>query len=429
MTPRSWIGVAVLGLLGLILVPAGAAAAPFVDGTFPVSSLGRNNRIVEGPDGNMWVTLGVLGKDVARIDPSSGEVKEFELGITSHTGITAAFGKLWVTGEGHLASFDPSDPVGTETTVEISDITGFKSITAGPDGNLWVAASDGLIKVPPGNPADAVTVQLLGLSPRDIDVAGQQIVIADSGGDRILAATPAAAERGEFDEYKSIQDPFGVAGLPSGQIAFSVADGFGFLTPPEPPQLISAPGTEPIGVAVGPDGAFWTAESLVTASVARFGPGVEPLTVAPGFATRPRQIGAGPENTLWVTLESTGPATLPAVGRISGVVPPTSPPVAKEPRTQIKRGPKGRLKTTARRALASFRFFSPDSGAGFECHLAGPSPKASKAARFRTCMSAKTYRLRPGRYRFEVRAVLAGVADKSPARRGFRVVRVASTKR
>lgn len=377
----------------------------------------------------MWVTLGGNGKDVARIVPSSGEVKEFELGTTINTGITAAYGKLWVTSERHLTSFEPSDPTTTEVTVEISDITGFKSITAGPDGNLWIAATGALIKVPPGNLADAVTIELFTLSPRDIDVAGQRIVIADSGGDRILAATPEAAERGEFDEYKSIENPEGVAGLPNGQIGFSTADGFGYLTPPGPPQLTSAPGTTPTGVAVGPDGAFWAAEPFVTASVARFGPGVEPLTVAPGFATRPRQIAAGPENTLWVTLEPTGPATLPAVGRISGVEAPTPPPAAREPQTQIKRGPKKTLKTTAKRALASFRFSSLDSGASFECRLVARAVKASKTARFRPCKSPKTYRLRPGRYRFEVRAVLAGVVDKSPAKRGFRVVRVASTKR
>jgi hypothetical protein len=43
---------------------------------------------------------------------------------------------------------------------------------------------------------------------------------------------------------------------------------------------------------------------------------------------------------------------------------------------------------------------------------------------FAACKSPKAYRLKPGKYRFEVRAVLKGVADSSPASRSFKVVHV-----
>lgn len=45
-----------------------ASAAPAVDGEFAIAGgLGSNNYIVEGPDGNMWVTT--ENNTVARITP------------------------------------------------------------------------------------------------------------------------------------------------------------------------------------------------------------------------------------------------------------------------------------------------------------------------------------------------------------------------
>ena len=50
--------------------------------------------------------------------------------------------------------------------------------------------------------------------------------------------------------------------------------------------------------------------------------------------------------------------------------------------------------------------------------------KAPKPPAFKACKSPKEYRLKPGKYTFEVRAVLGGVKDQTPAKRSFRVVRV-----
>jgi len=49
--------VALFCVLAGLLVPAPALAAPAVNGVFPLNSLEINNKIVAGPDGNMWVTL------------------------------------------------------------------------------------------------------------------------------------------------------------------------------------------------------------------------------------------------------------------------------------------------------------------------------------------------------------------------------------
>lgn len=82
------------------------------------------------------------------------------------------------------------------------------------------------------------------------------------------------------------------------------------------------------------------------------------------------------------------------------------------PRTTIDRGPKKRTSKTK----AGFRFSSPDEGAEFECSLDG--------ARFEGCRSPlRLKRLKPGRHELEVRAVVAGVADGSPAAYRWKVVR------
>jgi hypothetical protein len=91
-----------------------------------------------------------------------------------------------------------------------------------------------------------------------------------------------------------------------------------------------------------------------------------------------------------------------------------------------------------------FGFKSPDVATAFECRLRKLPAKAKSKAKskgkgakgsakakpkppkFKLCASPKGYKAKPGRYRFEVRAVNQGTPDKTPAKRSFRVVRVAA---
>jgi streptogramin lyase len=423
-----------LALAAAAVMATPAWAVPAVSGEFPVSSVDSNNKLTQGPDGNMWVTLNEAGKDVARMTPA-GEVTEYDLEAITASGIaTDAEGNLWITRNGGVTKFSPANPEGTKAATAIAAITTFHSIVLGPDGNLWVATVDNLVRIPPADPASFKAFPIAELSPRDIDVAGPQLVVADFGG-RVLTAT--TADPPVTVDYKLSGGSQGVAGAPSGQIAFSQQGNapteFGLLTPPGPPLLTPSPGTDPFGVAFGTDGAFWVAQ-FATDSLTRLGTD-NVATPLSGFAAAsgPRQIAAGPGNTLWVTLE-----TAKKIGRISGVDPEAPPtpsptpaptPVAPEPRTQIKAGPKKKVKTRARKAKVRFRFRSPDAGATFQCRLRQlPKRKAAKAfksPKFKVCKSPRAYRLGPGRYRFEVRAVLNGVADETPAKRGFRVIRLA----
>lgn len=429
MLRRAFLFAVLVGLLALVAASP-AAAVPAVTGEFDVPGLGNNNKLVQGPDGNMWVTTGGGGKDVARITPA-GEVKEFNLEAVTPSGITVGpEGKLWITRNGAVISFETGDPEKSKKLFPIADIGTQHSIVLGPDKNLWVATNDRVLKIPPGDPTKFTKFEFPGLAPKDIDVAGSLLVVADLK--RILEVNTAGAAVGE---HKILNQSQGVAGNPNGQYAYSQPTEepreFGVITPGAAPIVTLVPGKDPFGVALGSDGAYWAPE-FNSDGLLRITPaGV--VTGLTGFAkgSAPRQIAPGPNNTLWVTLEMTK-----KVGRVSGLEPPVAPspppppPPTPKPTTNIKKGPKGVIKTTRKRASVSFRFSSPEVGASFQCRVTRLVKKgakkaaSSKAPVFKACKSPRKLKLGPGRYRFEVRAVLAGVADETPATRSFRVVRV-----
>lgn len=430
---RSTLSRALLLALGaLALLAAPALAAPAVSGEFDVPGLGSNNKLVQGPDNNMWLTTGGGGgKEVAKVTPE-GVVTEYDIEAVTPLGITVADGLIWVARNGGLVSFNPADPEGTKQVFNVGQIGTDPSVVLGPDGNLWVASTDKLAKVPPANPAGATEVPVTGLkTPKDVDVAGSLIVIAAS--EHIFAVDLAGNVVGDQKVAGQAQ---GVGGNPNGQYAFTqpvnTPKEIGLLAPGAAPIVRSAEGTDPFGITLGADGAYWSPEfisdglSRITADGT-----VSGIT---GFAknSAPRQIAAGPGNTLWVTLEMTK-----KIGRVSGLEPPLGPPPppppTAKPQTQLKKGPKGKVKTKGRKAKVSFKFASTDKAATFQCRIvkvkkkgAKKSATAAKAPAFKGCKSPKKYTLKPGKYRFEVRAVNAAGADPTPAKRSFRVVRVAS---
>lgn len=413
-------------LFAALALSAPAAAAPAVSGEFPVPGLGSNNKLIQGPDGNIWVTLDGAGRDVARITPS-GEVKEFNLEAVTPSGIAVGpEGRLWVTRNGAVISFDPADPVASKQLTALASIGTQHSIVLGPDGNLWVATNDKLVQIPPAAPLTAKDFPIPGLAPKDIDVAGSLLVVADFG--RILAVTTT----GVTAEFKVGGQAQGVAGNPNGQYAFTqpvaAPKEIGLLSPAAAPIVRSAEGTDPFGIALGADGAYWSPEFISDGLTRITADGQTSELTGFAKASGPRQIAAGPGNTLWVTLEMTK-----KVGRVSGLEPPVAPPPSPPPlagttvpETTIRSGPQGRLITTGKRRKVKFRFESPNAGASFQCRLQKfprkPIAKVS-ALVITPCQSPRSFRLRPGRYRFSVSAVLAGVADPSPAGRSFRIVR------
>jgi hypothetical protein len=86
------------------------------------------------------------------------------------------------------------------------------------------------------------------------------------------------------------------------------------------------------------------------------------------------------------------------------------------PSTRITKHPKARIVTRSKRASVRFAFASSEAGSTFSCKLDSGS--------FRPCASAKTYKLKPGRHTFGVRATDgAGNTDPSPAKFVVKVIR------
>lgn len=431
-----------LALAGLALLAAPAAAAPAVSGEFKLATpIETNTKIAAGADGNIWVNLSGPEKDVARVTPS-GQVTEFELGVAGTSGVASAAGKVWVTRANGVNSFEPANPEGTNSPFAIPGIEGNSPIVLGPDGNLWVATKDKVFRVPPSNPAGATPFTFSGLGPTDIDATNTHLVIADAGNvKRILAVSTSGAPLGELPVGGP---PQGVAGNPNGDVAFTQPVNepkeMGLISPTGVLFVKPIPGEDPFGIALGADGAYWSAERNSNGLLRMSPDGA--ITKLTGFSagSEPRQIAAGPANTLWVTLPGNG---VNSVGRVSGVdpisPPPSPPPPTAKAKARLQKGPKGKVTTRSKRARVAFRFRSADATATFQCRLFGLPPKGAtkkggkqagssaakiKVPAFKGCKSPKRYRLKPGRYRFQVRAVNAAGAGV-PAKRTFRVVRVA----
>ena len=412
------------------LAAAPALAAPAVNGVFPLKSLdGSNAKLVAGPDGNIWVAVNSGGNDVARVTPA-GEVTEFELnGISEASGIAVGpEGKLWVTGSSAVASFSPTDPKGSASPTMLAAIVGPSPIVAGPDGQMWVATLNTVLHFDPADPAGAVPIAVAGLQPKDIDAAGPLLAVADGNGGapRIATFTTAGVEK----DYTVGNAAQGVAGGPGDQLAYSAPDAkeAGLITPPGPAKVTEVEG-DPFGVAFGADGAYWYARSAKD-DVARLTTDGQ-VSYLGGFPEKyfPRQIAGGPGNTLWVTMEIPG-ENIYAVARISGLEPSEegggAPSAA--PRTKIVKGPKKRVRTTRKRAKVKFRFRANVGGARFQCALVKLRKGKRSKAVFKSCKSPRTYKLKPGRYRFKVRAIADGRVDRTPATRAFRVIRVGKHK-
>src|SRR5215212_8161964 len=147
----------VASVAALVWLPMGAAsavAAPFIDGTFPLDAeVGTNNKIVAGPDGNIWLTVDDLTNDVAKVTPS-GQVEEFDIeGILSPEGIAPGpDGNLWITDVEKAARFNPGNPTGTDESFTVANVGANAQIVAGPAGLMWVASHNQLVHFSPGDP-------------------------------------------------------------------------------------------------------------------------------------------------------------------------------------------------------------------------------------------------------------------------------------
>jgi hypothetical protein len=431
----------------LVWVPA-AGAAPTFSGAFKLTSseaLNTNNKIVSGPDGNVWFTVQTAGKDVAKITPG-GAITEYALaGIEGGTGIAVTEGKLWIPTINAVTSFSPGDPEGSKHTFTIASIGSGGQISAGPGGELWVASLNNITHFVPSDPEgkNGAFTPVGAFTPLDIDAAGTGLAIADFGHKRLVTVNSKGEQGPDIPLGGETAGSQGVAGNPNGQIAFSKSDadeGLGLVTPPAAPTAVLMPG-DPFGVVLGADGNYWFAMSAAHGLEQLTPTGQATALAFPGFEKWfPRQIAAGPGGTLWVTMEVPGGNEY-AIALVSGVeLPPPSPPAPTGggggpitvtekpvPNTTFGKGPKKVVKATGATATVKFTFSASVAGSTFQCKVTKPTTGKKKAQAskggFADCRSPKVLKLAPGKYRFAVRAVAAEVIDGSPAEMAFRVIR------
>jgi streptogramin lyase len=412
----------VLGCLAAcIVLAAPASAAPKVDGEFAIpGGVASDNDIVEGPDGNMWVTT-QNGNKVARITPA-GDVQEFD-SIQSGYGIAAGpDGNLWVSTDAGVVKIPPGNPAGA-TAFDVGLQSG-RGIVAGPDGRMWVAGTDELISFNPADPTGTKDENVVpgGLQAKGMTVGTDGLLwIADANGRVISATATATPTFVPYDiQIAAAGGAQGVGAGPNGQVAYvaptTSPQTVGRITPGGTALKTNLPnGSDPFGVTFAPDGAYWFAFFQAN-KLLRMTPGGQTSDLT-GFSANagPRKIATGPGGTLWVTLD-----TAEKVARVTGVeAAPT------EPATALDKKPKKKLKAKDKRngkrgkAKARFAFSSTAAGAKFECSLR----RQGKPPRFKACTSPAKYALKPGKYEFQVRAVLAGEPDGTPAKFTFKVVR------
>jgi len=188
-------------------------------------------------------------------------------------------------------------------------------ITAGPDGNVWVAmtSTSRIARVTPGGTVTEFVLPA-GRAPTGITSAGGLVWFTERLGDRIGRLDPSAGSdagiQGSIAEFVVTgggSQPTGIAAGPDGNVWFTEngSDQIGRITPAGLVTEFAVPGggSNPIAIAAGSDGALWFTEGgsnevgrITTAGVVtnEFTPPVLPVS-----GTRLGAIAAGPDGALW----------------------------------------------------------------------------------------------------------------------------------
>jgi streptogramin lyase len=310
----------------ILLAPSLAGAAPAITGDFTLT--GVTNYVAQGPDGNVWVTENdpLTNEDVAMIPANARDdsgIREFDLpGVSSPGGIvTGPDGRtLWVIDGSSVASFSPSDPVGTARATAVAGIGTPRSLVVGPDRRLWTASGDQAIRIDPSD-GSSVGFRVRDMAANDIAVGGDgNLWIADGTG-RVDGVRPDGTPLTPVDTGGMVQ---GVIGGPNDQLAYgnpgNSPEQVGLIAIGNPtPLKIDRPSIDPTDLVFAQDGAYWMT-NFGGNSLSRMTTDGR-ITDLPGLSSGPRRIATGPNGTLWVSLEQGR-----RVARVSGVEAPVVTP-------------------------------------------------------------------------------------------------------
>jgi streptogramin lyase len=275
--------------------------------------------ITAGPPGDdhLWFSEYSANK-IGEVDPASGMITEFEIpggGPGTHPeSITAGpDGKLWVlfsnlsSGNDQVEQFDPTTRAFTAFPVPTNHAQ-LGMITTGPDGNLWFtewgAAKIGRITT------DGQITELPALTPGSLPLditAGPDggVWFIEERGNKIGRVDPTTlADDDGFPIPTPASDSWGIAFGPDGNLWFTEhhANQAGRLdlSTRAIAEFPLPPNSGPIFIARCPDGNLWIAEEG-TNKVARMTAGGEVTGefAVPTAGGGPFGITAGPDGNVW----------------------------------------------------------------------------------------------------------------------------------
>ncbi len=212
----------------------------------------------------------------------------------------------------------------TEHSAGLSVNPLLNDITAGSDGNLWFAESQGSGKIGRISPSGTITEFATGLSRPPEGMAagpdGNVWFTAYVGGDRIGRITPTGTVTEFTAGLTSNSQPTSIAAGPDGNLWFTERSNaaIGRITPAGTITEFTAgltPNSQPESIALGPDGALWFTEGANPGRIGRITTAGVVTEYSTGLTlnARPNQIAAGLDGALWFT-ESNNPGR---IGRIS----------------------------------------------------------------------------------------------------------------
>lgn len=293
-----------------------ADAKPALQGVFTTPD--EPQQLVAGPDGNMWVSMPASATELVRITPA-GVRTYYDVVPNGLGALTVAGGNLWSTTINGLVRIPPGNPAAATVTPN-ADIPDPRGIALGPDGFLWAASGDRVIRFSPADPASAVATTVAGMGAREVAATRTHVWVVDNSGGRLLAFEPDAS--GSFVTKNVGGSPQGITAGPDGQVLYTnpgtTPQTVGRLTATTNPALTAVPDADPsFSVAYGADGAYWIGlfnERRMLRLTPR-GAATRLFTFAAPY--RPRHVARGPGGIIWVSLQD--PGNDGAVARITGV--------------------------------------------------------------------------------------------------------------
>ncbi len=219
--------------------------------------------VTAGPDGNVWFTE-VAGNRIGRITPD-GAISEFTVPTPGARPLVPAAGPdggIWFTEQlgNKIGRLDPSSGTFEEFPLSHPNSRPFE-ITDGPDGNLWFTERLGnrIGRITPSGEITEFTVPTAGARPNTIRRGPDPNPAADCAFQRdSLGDAQFSAAYGSFGGCVSTLGSTRTLWFTEdtgNRVAQITTDGTIFEFP------LPTPGSHPIGITEGPDGAVWFAEN------------------------------------------------------------------------------------------------------------------------------------------------------------------------